>query len=124
MTTFPAIEPSSRALTFGDYPQITYEGVSGVGVRFLQGTERITQTLTLGWSNLTELQLYEILDHFNNQDGTMLPFDLPSIIWSGFTTPPIGNEYEWRYANAVSIDQPAPLTYNVAVELVSVLSAS
>ncbi len=122
MTTFPAIEPASRRINFGDYPQLNFEGVSGVGVRFLQGTERTLQTLTLGWSNLTESQLYQILNHYNAQEGTMLPFDLPSVIWAGFTVPPIGTEYEWRYASPVSVEQPAPLTYNVAVELVSVLS--
>jgi len=123
MATFPAIEPASREIGFGDYPQLIHEGVSGVGVRFLQGTERTLQILSLGWTNLSEEQLYEILEHYTGQEGTMLPFDLPSVIWSGFTVPPIGTEYQWRYADQISIEQAAPLTYNVAVQLVSVLLA-
>lgn len=123
MTTFPAIEPASRQLSFGDYPQLTHEGVSGVGVRFLQGSNRIGQGLDLGWTNLTETQLYDIINHYTGQEGTMLSFDLPLAIWAGFTTPPIGVEYYWRYASEPGIEQAGPLTYNVAVQLISVLLA-
>jgi len=121
MTTFPAIEPASRQLSFGDYPQLSFAGVSGVGVRFLQGSNRVAQILQLGWLNLTELQMYDILNHYTGQEGTLLPFDLPSVIWAGFTTPPIGSEYEWRYADQIGIELAAPLTYNVSVELISVI---
>lgn len=123
MTTFPAIEPSTRQISFGDYPQLNHDGVSGVGVRFLQGTDRVTQVLSLRWLYLSESQLYQILNHYIGQEGTMLSFDLPAIIWSGFTTPPIGVEYEWRYADQVDVEQAAPLSYNVGVQLVSVLLA-
>jgi hypothetical protein len=67
--------------------------------------------------------MYQILNHYIGQEGTMLSFDLPAIIWSGFTTPPIGVEYEWRYADQVDVEQAAPLSYNVGVQLVSVLLA-
>lgn len=123
MTTFPAIEPATRDISFGDYPQQTFAGVSGVNVRFLQGTNRISQTLSLSWQNLTETDMYSILDHYLGQNGTMLPFDLPSVIWAGFTTPPIGTEYEWRYEAQPDIELAAPRSYNVSVQLVSVLLA-
>ena len=119
MTTFPAIEPATRQLSFGDYPQLNHQGVSGVGVRFLQGSNRVGQALALGWVYLSESEMYQILNHYIGQEGTMLPFDLPSVLWSGFTLPPIGAEYEWRYAEPIDIQQAAPLTFNVSVQLVS-----
>jgi hypothetical protein len=122
MTTFPAIEPASRQISFGDCPQTEHQNASGVNVQFLHNTDRVSQTLELGWSNLTESEMYQILNHYVGQNGTMLPFDLPSAIWAGFTAPPIGTEYQWRYANPVGIEQPAPLSYNVAVQLISVLA--
>jgi len=122
MTTFPAIEPASRQLSFGDYPQLNHQGVSGVGVRFLQGSNRVQQVLALGWVFLSESEMYQILNHYIGQEGTMLPFDLPSVLWAGFTTPLIGTEYEWRYAEPVDIQRAAPLTFNVSVQLVSVIA--
>lgn len=121
MAVFPAIEPATREIGFGDYPQQNHDGVSGVGVRFLYGSNRVNQTLALGWINLAETDLYLILNHYTGQDGTMLPFSLPSVIWSGFVTPPIGGEYQWRYADQIGIEPAAPLTYNVSVQLTSVL---
>ena len=97
MATFPAIEPATRALTFGDYPQLTYQGVSGGNVRFLQGSNRVDQILSLGYQYLTEADATLILDHYSGQQGTLLAFDLPSAIWAGYSTPPINSiDYEFK----------------------------
>lgn len=119
MATFPALEPATRQLSFGDYPQLVYTGTSGVTVRFLQGTDRVSQILTLGFTYLSESDMYLILDHYNGQEGTLLSFDLPAQVWAGFTTAPIGSEYEWRYNGEIGIEQAAPVTYNVEVQLIS-----
>ena len=119
MATFPTLEPASRQINFGDYPQLVYTGTSGATVRFLQGTDRVNQLLKLGFTYLSESDMYLILNHYNGQEGTLLTFDLPAIVWTGFTTAPITAAYEWRYASEISIDQAAPLAYNVDVELIS-----
>ena len=120
MATFPAIEPSTRALTFGDYPQLTYQGVSGGNVRFLQGSSRVDQILSLGYQYLTEADATLILDHFSGQEGTLLAFDLPLAIWAGYSSPPINSiDYEWRYARPFEVAIPAPLRYNMTIELVA-----
>ena len=120
MATFPAIEPSTRALTFGDYPQLTYEGVSGGNVRFLQGSNRVDQILSLGYQYLTEADATLILDHYRGQEGTLLAFDLPLAIWAGYSSPPINSiDYEWRYAGPFEVAIPAPLRYNMTIELVA-----
>ena len=119
MAIFPTLEPARRQISFGDYPQLVYTGTSGATIRFLQGSNRVNQLLKLGFTYLSEANMYLILDHYKGQEGTLLTFTLPSIIWSGFTTAPITTTYEWRYASEISIDQAAPLTYNVDVELIS-----
>jgi hypothetical protein len=120
MATFPAIEPSTRALTFGDYPQLTYEGVSGGNVRFLQGSKRISQILSLGYEYLSEAEARLILDHYSGQEGTLLAFDLPLAVWAGYSTPPINSiDYEWRYAGPFQVDIPTPLRYSMTIELVA-----
>ena len=120
MATFPAIEPATRALTFGDYPQLIYEGVSGGNVRFLQGSNRVNQILSLGYQYLTEANATLILDHYSGQEGTLLAFDLPAAIWAGYSTPPINSiDYEWRYSRPFEVVISAPLRYNMTIELVA-----
>jgi hypothetical protein len=120
MAVFPAIEPTSRALTFGDYPQLTYAAVSGGNVRFLQGTKRISQVLSLGYQYLSEAEAQQILDHYSGQEGTLLPFDLPSAVWAGYSTPPIDSvDYEWRYTGPFEVAIPAPIQYNMTIELIA-----
>lgn len=121
MANFPSIEPASRALTFGDYPQLTYTSISGGDVRFLQGTKRITQVLSLGYQYLSEANTQLILDHYAGQEGTLIAFDLPAIIWLGYTTPPVSSvDYQWRYASAFDVAIAAPIQYSFTIELIAV----
>ena len=82
MAVFPSLEPTSRSLVYGDYPQLTHEGLSGGDVRFLQGTDRIAQRLSLGYEYLTETQAQSLLDHYQGQQGSIIPFDLSSSVWA------------------------------------------
>jgi hypothetical protein len=121
MANFPSLEPTTRALTLGDYPQLVHEGSSGGEVRFVQGTDRISQVLTLGYEYLTEAEAQLLLDHFATQQGSLIAFDLPSIIWATYSTPPISSsDYQWRYADSFEVGVAAPLRYNVSVQLEAV----
>lgn len=120
MATFPALKPTARSLILGNYPQVTFAAVSGVNVRFLQGTKRVDQRLNLSYQYLTETQLQLIYDHYEVQEGTLIAFDLPSIVWSGYTAVPVSAvDYEWRYATSFSVDTPSPLRYSLVIELIA-----
>lgn len=121
MADFPALEPTTRAYLPGDYPQEIYTGASGGDVRFIQGTDRVSQRLTLGYEYLTESEAQQILDHFETQQGSLIPFDLPATIWSGYTTPPVSSsDYQWRYASQFTVDVASPLRYNISIDLETV----
>lgn len=121
MATFPAIEPSTRTLTFGDYPQLVHEGASGGQVRFKFGNDRVTQILSLSFEYITEAQAQLIIDHYDGQQGSMIAFDLPSEIWCGFNTVPISaSDYRWRYSDSFSVSIAAPLRYNISIDLETV----
>ena len=123
MTTFPALEPETRALVYGDYPQNTHQGLSGGNVRFLLGTKRVLQRLTITYEYLTETEAQTLLDHFNGQNGTIVPFDLSSQVWLGYSTPPVNSShYKWRYAQAFQISISSPNRYSTSIELISVLT--
>jgi hypothetical protein len=120
MATFPALKPISRTLSLGDYPQTIYQAISGVNVRFLRNTKRVDQRLNLGYEYLTETEVQLIYDHYAIQEGTLIPFDLPSEVWAGYTTVPIDVvDYEWRYANSFSVDSSSSLNYNLQIELIA-----
>ena len=121
MTTFPELQPETRALVYGDYPQNTHEGLSGGNVRFLLGTKRLVQRLTITYEYLTETQAQTLLTHFNGQNGTIESFDLSSQIWSGYSTPPVSSSsYKWRYSKTFDVNISAPNLYTVSIELITV----
>lgn len=121
MADFPSLEPTTRALTLGDFPQLIHEGASGGEVRFKQGSDRVEQVLSLGYEYLTEAEVQLLLDHYETQQGSLIAFDLPAIIWATYSTPPVSSaDYQWRYASGFDIGLAAPLRYNVSIELVTV----
>ena len=121
MTTFPSLEPETRALVYGDYPQNTHKGLSGGDVRFLLGSKRVVQRLTITYEYLTETEAQSLLTHFNGQNGTIEAFDLSSEIWLGYITPPVSSSsYKWRYAQSFQISISAPNRYSTSIELISV----
>tara|TARA_Y100000004_G_scaffold194996_1_gene260954 strand:- start:1198 stop:1569 length:372 start_codon:yes stop_codon:yes gene_type:complete len=122
MATFPSLEPTTRAVSLGDCPQQAYSGTSGDVVSFKFGTDRVGQVLTLGYEYLSESEAQQIIDHYRTQQGFLISFDLPSIVWSGYTTVPISaTDYEWRYTSEPTIGITSPLSYSVEVTLESVI---
>jgi len=120
MATFPSLEPRTRSLTYGDYPQLIHEG-SGGNVRFLQATDRIAQRLNITYEYLTETQMNLIIDHYKGQEGSLTPFALSSSVWAGYSSPPVSaSDYEWRYTGPFEVGISAPLRYSCSIELESV----
>ena len=109
MANFPSIVPNQRTFSLGNNPQEQYESPDGVGVRFLYSkTKQLNQTLSLEFVALTEAQINSITDHFAGQEGSLIPFDLPSEIWSGYSTVPVSSSnYQWRYASTFSVESGA-----------------
>jgi hypothetical protein len=121
MATYHSLTPSTRSLSYGDYPQGTYEAVSGANVRFKYGSDRVVQRLQLGYQYLTETEMQLLLDHYEGQQGTLIPFALSAEVWAGYTTPPVAAvDYEWRYASAFEVGIASPMRYNATVTLESV----
>jgi hypothetical protein len=121
MATFPSLEPTTRSLTYGDYPQLTHAAASGANVRFLMGTDRLKQRLQITYEYLTEAEATLLLDHYEGQEGGLIPFDLSSQVWSGYTSAPVSSsDYQWRYSKSFSIGLGAPMQYNCSIDLETV----
>ena len=121
MTTFPSLEPETRALVYGNYPQNVHTGLSGVNVRFRLANKRVEQRLTITYEYLTETQAQSLLTHYNTQNGSIEPFDLSSSVWAGYSTPPVSSSnYKWRYVSSFQISLSSPNRYSTSIELISV----
>ncbi len=125
MADFPALTPNSRQLTLGNFPQATYGGPSGINVRFLfNETKGAQHLLTLGYVALTETQANLITNHYSGQQGSLIAFDLPGVVWSGYSAVPVSaSNYQWQYAGAFSVEQGGVTgRFNIEVALLSVLA--
>lgn len=117
--TFPALVPSVRTFTSGDVPQSSQVSLSGVNTGFRRGNRRMQQTLTLGYTNLTETQLNLIKDHYIDRQGTFDIFFLSAEVWNGYTAPPVNllDSFAWRYAGPPTISDGIVGRWSVDVEL-------
>lgn len=121
MTTFPSLEPLKTSLFYGDYPINKHQGLSGANVRFKLANKRIQQILIIEYEHLTETEAQSLISHFNDQNGSIVPFDLSASIWSAWSTPPISNSnYQWRYTKPLSVSLSAPNLYSISIELITV----
>ena len=121
MANFPSLEPIDRALSTGDYAQLIHRGLSGGNVRFLQSTDRIAQKLRIAYEYLTQAEMQLLLDHYQEQQGSLIPFDLPSIIWAGYSSIPVSSsDYQWRYTGPFTVGMSGPISYSTSIELESV----
>ena len=125
MADFPALTPNARQLTLGDFPQATHGGPSGINVRFLfNKTKGAEHLLTLSYVGLTETQANLITNHYVGQQGSLIAFNLPSVVWSGYSAVPVSaSNYQWQYAGAFSVEQGGVTgRFNIEVDLLSVLA--
>ncbi|MAB58867.1 MAG: hypothetical protein CL524_15175 [Aequorivita sp.] len=119
--TFPSLVPSVRSFTPGNIPQTNQTSLNGIVTGFRRGNRRTQQTLSLSFTNLNETQVNLIKSHYIDRQGTFDIFQLPSEVWSGYTTPPIPllSDYAWRYSAAPSISDGVVGRWGIEVQLVS-----
>ncbi len=71
MTThFPAIAPSSRTFTPGRFPSTDFESLDGTKTHIRFGNKRVNATMTLGFSNLSESEVWDIIENYEKVNGT------------------------------------------------------
>jgi hypothetical protein len=122
MTTFPALIPSSRTFTPGEYPHTSFAGWSGRPTRVRHSNVMLASTLSVSFIGLPAADVEDIVDHYGNQLGTFTPFGLPTELWSGVADPAdyTLTGYLWRYAEPPSIEDLPCGGHNVELVLESV----
>lgn len=114
MATFPALTPSSRAYTPGQYAATPISTLDNDELSVRQANASIGTTLRLGFRLLTTAEHYQIVSHYSLH-GRFVPFDLAAatLAASGLSFP---SGYLWIYASSPETDQTCA-EINVTVEL-------
>lgn len=101
MPLFPAIEPNARSYDLvGDFPMVEEVSWPSTSTRYRTGRTPFTAVglqMVLTYRDLTLEQKLLIREHYNQQQGGLIPFVLPPIIFQGQTFPLVPAGTRWRY---------------------------
>ena len=126
MANFPALTPTTRIFSPGNYPQTYQQSIGGTGVGFRRGALSIGKTLTLTFEYVLEADVNAIKAHYFDSYGTYDFFNVDATIWSGYVTPPVdlNGNYFWRYVSQPVIQDVTCERFTVEVQLESVPAQS
>lgn len=102
MAEFPALKPVTRRYSMGVYPVTEERGFGGGSIRFKHGTIPYGHNLELGFIALTQAQAKLLRDHYREQQGGYISFQLSAEAWAGHAsfTDLVPTSTYWRYAAA------------------------
>ena len=147
MTTakaFPSIKPTSRSYSPGQYPSTNFESLDGTKTHIRYGNKRVNATLTLGFSNITDAQAFEILENYRdvNSDWDYVTFNntsgLAGVGGDGHTSTSgaltnlatymaennsQSGGLKWRYSGPPSVTSTFKVMSNVSCSFVACLDA-
>jgi hypothetical protein len=105
VTTFPALVPSSRTFTPGEYPATAFAGYTGAQNRVRHSTVFQASQLRLSFKAISETDMLAIWNHYSSKQGELLSFDLPAEITSDSAiTDYVPSDYLWRYAGPGAVE--------------------
>lgn len=101
MADFPELIPASRAYSLGAVPATQRGWLDALEVAHRFGLETTAHTLRLEYDeSTTDSQWLEIRNHWAGQQGGILPFSVPALVWSGHDDyGQIVDGLQWRYAS-------------------------
>ena len=123
---FPALAPSNRSFSPGDFPQKKVRSQSGVETRILYGTKRTGMSLKLSYKNISDADAELFLDHYHDMKGTYTTFGINPDTKGGWegnrdAIGAVTSGNKWRYSGPPQVTQVRPGISNVQVNLVGVL---
>jgi len=126
MATFPAIRPTRRSFTFGEYPVKAYRALSGKTVRRSFGSRPYGHLLELVFEGIDDDIVNQLFDHYNGQQGVTIGFVLPDEVFSGISSTLRAKlrapaSIEWLYAETPVVESIYNERSNVTIKLVGEL---
>ena len=113
---FPAIKPTSRSYSPGEYPQTVFEAQNGTTTVVRFGSRRVNAELSLGFDNITDANAAKFLDHYRNvnADWDYATFTTGDVaVGAGSSLADYirevgGSKLRWRYSEPPSVSSVFP----------------
>jgi hypothetical protein len=117
---FPALTPSSRQITLGQYAVQRFVSIAGTGASRIYGSQPFNSSLELEFANITDADVILIVQAYETARGSYEVLSLPLTIWEGVESEMqvlLQRDYVWRFGEQPSINSVAPNTSSVSVKL-------
>ena len=122
MTNFPALAPTRRSFTPGEYPTKRFNSISGAGTTRIYGSKAFDATLDLEFLlNDTDTQL--ILQSWHDSLGGSKTLTLPDSVFEGMHGPEsqIPSYLKWRWSKTPQVESLQPNRSRISVRLIGTL---
>ena len=120
MTTFPALTPTSRRVTQGQYAVKRFTTISGTGTTRAYSSQPFNSTLELSFDNVPDSSALAIMKCYESARGNYAALTLPSALWNGLDPAlqlVLQRDYTWRFAEQPQLTSGVPGISSIAVKL-------
>lgn len=120
MTTFPALTPSSRRVTQGQYAVKRFTSISGTGTTRAYGSQPFNAFLDLEFANIPDTDALAIVNCYEAARGSTQALNLPPQLWSGMDNTLVSRlqrDYSWRFAEQPQLTSGVPGISSMVVKL-------
>jgi hypothetical protein len=120
MTAFPALSPTSRSVTQGQYAVKRFNSIAGTGTSRIYGSQPFNSQLSLQFDNISDDQALLITNAYEAARGSKEVLTLPPEVWAGMADTlkvRLQRDYSWRFAEAPGITSGAPGFSSITVKL-------
>jgi len=124
MINFPAVSPTRRSFTPGEYPTKRFDSISGAGTTRLYGSKASNATLDLEFL-LDDTNTEAVLQSWHDSLGGAKVLTLPATLFEGMNGPEdqIPNYLNWRWAQVPSVQSVFPGRSRIEASLVATLDS-
>jgi hypothetical protein len=120
MTNFPALVPTSRSVTQGQYPVKRFTSIAGTGTTRAYGSQPFGASLEVEFGNVPDLQALAVVTCYESARGSYASLSLPITIWDGMDDllrEQLERDYTWRFSEQPRITSVRPGISSVTVRL-------
>ena len=122
---FPAVCPTRRSFTPGEYKTKKYSSISGASVTRLYGSRAFDAQMSLDFV-LGDADTAAVLQSWHDSKGGAYTLDLPSSVFAGNSADlnnKIPSYLNWRWAEMPSVESLVPGRSRVQAKLTATLDA-
>ena len=137
---FPSIAPSSRSYSPGTYPKTEFESLDGTKTILRFGNKRVNATLQLGFSNITDANVFSILATYKDSNENWTATESAwiefvengvrnKVVTAGVTDVNLQNQYieetqlKWRFSAPPTVTSTGIGLSNVSCSFVACLDS-